>query len=284
MQLPEHCITIRNYAEYRDEIQRFAQGKYNFILCIGNSGTGKTATVKEMLDELDESHIELSGRPSPFGFYQRCHDYADNIIILDDVATPFYRDGHAIGLLKNLTETRKVKKLHWPTASAGPGKEYPSSFETTSRVIILTNGWESISEHVRAIEGRAFSIHFDPTPTEVHLHVGKWFTDQEVYDFVWQYRRFITKPNMRLYVKISEQRKAGAPWQKRGLEMLIGDSRLNALAEILLDAKYKNNNQRIKAFTESGYGSRSTFYNMLNEFRFYTTETDLADCPKLKGK
>ena len=102
--------------------------------------------------------------------------------------------------------------------------------------------------------------------------MGKWFWDQDVYDFVWENLRLITKPNMRLYVKIAEQKKAGRPWQKRGLEMIVGDGRLLKIGTLLADKNYRNNTERCKKFVELGWGSRSTFYNMLKEFRFYNTK------------
>ena len=80
-----------------------------------------------------------------------------------------------------------------------------------------------------------------------------WY-DQEVYDFIWQHRRFITRPDMRAYRRIAEQKRAGRPWHKRALEMLIGDKRLQEIAKLLADPQYTSNNQRAQAFVEQGYG------------------------------
>lgn len=266
---PEHALTIRTYEEFRSDIVKFAEGKYNFILCIGNSGLAKSETVEKTLGK---NAATISGSPTPWGFYQWAYDNMDKTLILDDVAPNFYKQEVSNSLFKNLTETRRTKTLRWATAAAGGDKEYPTSFQTTSRVIVLVNDWKSMSEHVRAIEGRATTMIFDPSPTEVHNEVGRWFADQEVYDFVYANRRFITKPNMRLYVKALEQKRAGSTWRKRTLEMMVGDVRLNQLAEILTDPSYTSNNQRQEAFVKAGYGSRTTFYEYLKEFRFFKSD------------
>lgn len=278
---PEHAIVVDNYAELRDDFEAFAEGKYNFLIVIGNNGLGKSETIKELLAAANRTHVVFEGSPSEFKFYCDLYDNLNATVILDDVDPKFFRQSKSITYLKQLTETRTVKTLRWPTASTGEGKEYPSSFETTSRAIVLTNEWDSINEHVRAIEGRATTICFEPTPEEVHKEVGRWFQDQEVYDYVWENRRLITKPNMRLYVKLLEQKRAGRPWRKRGLEMLVGDTRLSKIAEVLASPEYKTNNQRRKAFEERGYGTRSTFYKLLKEFRYYTATTSLDASPTL---
>jgi len=69
-----------------------------------------------------------------------------------------------------------------------------------------------------------------------------WF-EQEVFDFIWDHRHFITKPDMRLYKKIEEQKKAGAEWRKRGLEMFIGDERMRRVAELLEDPQWSRESE-----------------------------------------
>ena len=263
--LPEHSITVDTFEDFRRDVGDFARGKYNCLLVIGNNGLGKTQTVKELV----KAPVEVQGSPTAWKLYQILFDHIDSTIVLDDVATTFYKDSTTLSFLKILCETTTTKTLRWLTDSAGEGKAYPSEFTTESRVVILTNSWSSINEHVKAIEGRALTIIFDPSPNEVHREVGKWFTDQSVYDFVWQHRRLITKPNMRLYVKILEQKKARpGNWQSRGLEMIIGDKRLTEVAKLIVDKSFKTNTDRAKFFVDKGMGSRATFYNLLKEFRF----------------
>ena len=278
--IPEHAIRITTFDEFRDDIAAFAKGKYNSLLVIGNNGLSKTEAIRSMV----ENPLVLTGEPTAWKLYQELHDHRDSTVILDDVSTKFYRDSKSLAYLKQLMETKQVKTLKWQTNAAGDGLSYPSEFDTTSKVAILTNSWDSINEHVRAVEGRATTIVFDPSPEEVHREVGRggWFKDQEVFDFVWENQGLITKPNMRLYTKILEQKRAGRPWRSRGIEMMVGDGRLNQIAQLLADPTFKNNTQRCKRFIELGYGKRATFYNLLKEFRFYKPTSE-SEPPVLIG-
>jgi hypothetical protein len=265
---PAHSIRIDNYQEFREDVRRFADGKYNALIVLGGTGLSKSETVKEMVQHY---LIYEGGNPTAFQFYCDLHKHIDDFVILDDVSSRFFKDHLTNSYLKQLTNTKQTKSLRWPTSTLSETTNPPNYFETQSRVVILTNEWESLNEHIRALEGRAYSIIFDPTPTEVHLEVGRrgWFHDQEVFDFVWEYRRLITKPDMRLYVKIAEQKRAGAPWRKRGLEMLIGDEQMQRIAQLLEDPNIPSNKQRAFEFEKRGYGGRTTFYECLKHFRHY---------------
>lgn len=279
---PTHSIRIDNYREFREDVRRFAQGDYNALIVLGNTGLSKSETVKEMVQRY---LIYEGGNPTAFQFYCDLHEHVDDFVILDDVSPRFFKDHLTNSYLKQLMNTREVKSLRWPTSTLSESTDPPNHFETTSRVVILTNEWESLNEHIRALEGRAYSILFEPTPTEVHLEVGRrgWFHDQEVFDFVWEYRRLITKPDMRLYVKIAEQKRAGAPWRKRGLEMLIEDRQMQRIARLLEDPNIPSNKQRAVEFERRGYGGRTTYYEYLKHFRHYhAAKSDRSQPPLLE--
>jgi hypothetical protein len=278
MKNPDHAIVIDNYAEFRDDVRAFDHGKYNFLIVIGRTGVGKTETLQEIIGP----HLVFGGQPTAWQMYQDIYHERPPTIVLDDVATRFFRDPTCQSFMKALTDTRPAKTLRWPTASAAKAGLDPS-FQTTTRVVLALNEWETVNEHVRAIEGRAFIVVFDPTPDELHHEVGRrgWFHDQEVYDFVWEHRRFITRPDMRAYRRIAEQKHAGRPWRKRALEMLIGDRRMQEIAKLLDDPRYESNNQRAAAFVEQGLGARSTFYQLLSDFRWYKAVSPDAEPPKL---
>jgi hypothetical protein len=277
MKKPDHAITVNSYAEFRDDISAFAARKYNFVIVIGRTGLGKTETVGEIVGD----HFVLDGQPSAWQMFQEIYARRPQMIVFDDLSERFFRDPTCQSFVKALTDTRPVKILRWPTSSAArAGLE--ASFTLTTRVILLTNRWEVINEHIRAIASRAFVIVFAPTAEEVHFEVGRrgWFHDQEIYDFIWQHRRFITRPDMRVYRRIAEQKQAGRPWHKRAVEMLIGDERMQQLAALLEDARYESNNQRAEAFVRQGLGARSTFYLLLSDFRYQSASPD-AEPPRL---
>jgi hypothetical protein len=280
MNKPDHAVVINNYAEFRDDVQAFADGKYNFLIIIGRTGLGKTETVQEIVGP---GHLLFESQQSAWAFYRDVYRNSHATVIMDDVAVAFYRNSVCLSLLKQLTNTKPVKTLHWPTAQAGEDRAIPSAFDTRSQVVLITNDWDSVNEHIRAIEARAFIIVFDPTPEEVHFEVGRrgWFRDQEVYDFIWHYRRFISRPDMRAYQRIAEQKQAGRPWRKRALEMLIGDERLQQIAKLLYDPRFLSNKARAAEFVKRELGVRSTFYRLLREFRFYKCVNPNTKPPKL---
>ena len=84
-----------------------------------------------------------------------------------------------------------------------------------------------------------------------------------MYQFIGGNLRRIAKPNMRLYTKALEQKKAGADWRKRTLEMMEGNTKMKEVLRLLIDERYTSNVQRCAAFIAAGYGSRSTFYEYL---------------------
>ncbi|WP_254508754.1 hypothetical protein [Anatilimnocola floriformis] len=61
---PKHAVTIHTYKEFREDVRRFADGKFNFLIVIGTAGLGKTETVKEQV----EDYVEFSG-----GCRVECH-------------------------------------------------------------------------------------------------------------------------------------------------------------------------------------------------------------------
>lgn len=279
---PSHSIRINNYKEYREDIKRFAEGKYNSLIVLGNTGLGKTEAIKEAV----KHHLLYEGgEPSAFQFYCDLYKHRDDFVILDDVSPKFFKDHNTNSYLKILTNTVRIKTMGWPTSTLGPYTDPPNRFETQSRVVILANEWQSLNEHIRAIEGRSFSFRFEPDATEVHLEVarGGWFHDQEVYEFIWTYLPLITKPDLRYYVNIAQQKQAGADWRKRGLEMLIGDERMQRVAELLEDQALASNKRRAIEFVNRGYGARSTFYECLKHFENYRTQK-LDRCPQLMLK
>ena len=163
---PSHSIRINNYKEYREDIKRFAEGKYNSLIVLGNTGLGKTEAIKEAV----KNHlIYEGGEPSAFQFYCDLYKHRDDFVILDDVSPKFFKDHKTNSYLKILTNTVRIKTMGWPTSTLGPYTDPPNRFETQSRVVILANEWQSLNEHIRAIEGRSFSFRFEPDATEVHL-------------------------------------------------------------------------------------------------------------------
>jgi hypothetical protein len=274
-----HAVTVESYAEFRDDVRAFGNGKYNFLMVIGWAGIGKTETALAELSEEDFLYVRT--KLTAFEFYCQLWEAEKaglSFVVVDDVKALF-RNKDALSLLTALTETRKIKRLSWNTASVGnsrgrkdaEGDEIPNSFETDMRLLLIVNEWETLGEDVRALESRGTCVIFEPTPYEVHLEVarGGWFKDQEVYDAVHQYLKVMTKPSMRHYVAAAEQKAAGRPWRKRLLEWVVGSEKLQQVLSLLQDSALKSDRARAKAFEERGWGSERTFWRLKKEFAWY---------------
>lgn len=287
---PTHSCRVETYAEFRDDVAAFASGQYNFLMVLGWAGIGKTETALQTLPEDEILYIRT--KLSAYEFYcllWEATKEGKKFVVVDDVKALF-SSKDCVALLTALTETKKVKRISWHTASVGnskgrkddDGDEIPAVFPTELRLLLIVNEWKTLGEDVRALESRGACLMFHPSPIEVHLevHRGGWFKDQEVYDFMYQHLAQVVKPSLRHYVAASEQRRANRPWQKRLIEWIIGDERLQQIAQLLADPRFKSETARAKEYERRGWGSDRNYWRLRKEFQWYGT-SPLGTNPKL---
>jgi hypothetical protein len=126
----------------------------------------------------------LSGNASAFWIYQEAYRHRGRALVLDDV-DGLYRGADGLRLLKALRQTEPVKSVSWLTdARALQRRGIPRQFTTTSHSALIVSRWKSLHADVSALEDRAHFLFFAPSPLEVHQDAGRWFWDQEIYDFV----------------------------------------------------------------------------------------------------
>ena len=134
--------------------------------------------------------------------------------------------------------------------------EVPTSFVTTSNVILIANEWRTVNPSVRAFEDRAIILHFDPPNAEVHRRVKEWFEDADVY-------KFITELSMRHYCKGSQLRRAGMPdWRSSLLQMVLPDPRMACVVALQHDPTLRSEQERIEHFVAATGCSRTTYFRM----------------------
>ena len=61
----EHSVTVRNFEEFRDDIRAFAEGRFNFLIVVGNNGLSKTETVRQLVSD----PLIIEGKPTPLGSF-----------------------------------------------------------------------------------------------------------------------------------------------------------------------------------------------------------------------
>lgn len=178
--VPREVIRLTAYAHLDLYLSKFARGELGLVLLLGRHGTGKSESVRHALcvsagtSSPSRRMLYVEGHMQPFGLYRQLWDYRDQAVVLDDLDR-LYADPDCVRLLKPLCNTVREKRLHWLTNLTMNDGGLPSSFTTSSSVILIANEWKSLNPNVRALEDRAIILHFCPPNEEVHQKVGEWF-------------------------------------------------------------------------------------------------------------
>ena len=136
----------------------------------------------------------------------------------------------------------------------------PREFTTKSRVVIISNDWKTLNKNVAALQDRGHVVLFQPSAAEVHAQAGRWFDDQEIYEWFATNLHRVREPSLRHYVRAKELKAAGMDWT----EVLAAEAenpRARLAAELLASTAYGSTTARVKAFVEQGGGCRATFFN-----------------------
>ena len=136
----------------------------------------------------------------------------------------------------------------------------PREFTTKSRVVIISNDWQTLNKNVAALQDRGHVLLFQPGAAEVHGQAGKWFDDPEIYQWFAANLHRVREPSLRHYVRAKELKAAGMDWTEV-LAVEDENPRARLAAELLTSTAYDSTTARVKAFVEQGGGCRATFFN-----------------------
>ena len=191
-------------------------GHIRSLVIVGRGGTGKSSVVHDHLP--DGGAAWKSGRISPVQFYQHLYSNRDRTIVLDD-APDIARDLKLAGLLRQLCETRDRRTISWDTQNSAIGGEegIPSSFETTSRFILITNRWMDRHPEVEALETRCQVVKYEPTVETLHSRAwGLPGVERAVWRYVDEAIREgrVYRINYRDYMMASDLLRIGVEWEE----------------------------------------------------------------------
>jgi hypothetical protein len=248
---------VKTYAGLDEYLTCFRDGKINFMVLIGSYGTGKSRLVRQALGER-AGWIE--GIATAFAIYSLTYRYLDRPIVLDDIDA-IYTNKQCVSLLKSLCRSEKTKLVAWNARNGWLEREgLPKEFTTESPVMVICNEWKSLSKNIEALEDRAVVVSFEPSVQEIHRQAGTWFEDREIYDwFAGQLRRIGTH-SFRSYVKAAQLKSGGINWKKASVRTSKKDEKEILADELINDDSFSGNEDRARAFTHRGGGSRGTFY------------------------
>jgi hypothetical protein len=250
-------LRITTYEKLTQYLRAFAEGHFHLVILVGTGGAGKSRAVKAALNG---KACWIEGNATPFGMYTKLYRHRDEFVVIDDV-DDLYADRSGVRLLKCLCQTEEEKSVAWHSDARSLERQgIPREFITKSRVIIISNDWQTLNKNVAALQDRGHVISFEPGAAEVHQEVGGWFDDEEIYKWFATNLHRIREPSQRHYVNARQLKAAGMDWT----EVLAEEGenpRARLVAEILSSAAYKTTTARVKAFVQQGGGCRATFFN-----------------------
>jgi hypothetical protein len=270
--LPREVIPLMTYAQLDLYLAKFSVEELGLVLLLGRHGTGKSESVRHALSapgsgdqfvqNVGRTPLFVEGHMQPFGLYRQLWEYRNQPIVLDDLDR-LYADPGCVRLLKPLCNTVKIKRLHWLTNLTMNEGIIPSTFTTSSNVILIANEWKSLNPNVRALEDRAIILHFNPSNEELHRKVGEWFGDPEVYEFLGQISTRAPTISMRHYCKGAQLRRAGFDdWRTSLLQMVMPDAREACVIAVQLDQRLLTEQERVQQFIASTKCSRATYFRL----------------------
>ena len=250
-------LHLSSYQKLEEYLTAFAQGHFHLLILVGAGGLAKSRSVKAVLNG---QACWIEGNATPFGMYVKLYRHRDSFIVIDDVDA-LYADRSGVRLLKCLCQTEEEKSVAWHSDAKSLERQgIPREFTTKSRVVIISNDWRTLNKNVAALQDRGHVLLFQPGAAEVHAQAGKWFDDEEIYQWFGDNLHRVREPSLRHYVRAKELKAAGMDWTDV-LAVEAENKRARLAAELLASAAYGSTAERVKAFMEQGGGCRATFFN-----------------------
>jgi hypothetical protein len=255
---PHKVLRLTTYERLDEYLRAFAKGHFHLMILVGAGGLAKSRSVRAVLGDGQACWIE--GNATPFGMYAKLYRHRDQFVVIDDVDA-LYADRSGVRLLKCLCQTEEAKAVAWHSdARSLERQRIPREFTTKSRVVIISNDWQTLNKNVAALQDRGHVLLFQPSPSEVHAQAGKWFDDEEIYGWFAANLHRVREPSLRHYVRARELKAAGMDWT----EVLASEDenpRARLAAELLASPAHASTAARVKAFVERQGGCRATFFN-----------------------
>ncbi len=266
--LPSHAVCLTTFAELEPYVLAFGAGHLNLLMIFGPPGVGKSRSVRQALGN---QVCWIGGQATPFGIYLQAYEHRHKPIVLDDV-DGLYADRLGIRLLKALGQTEQTKTLSWQTAAPTLTRSgIPRQFTTTSRVALVGNDWKTLNADVAALEDRGHLLLFEPTPLEVHRQAARWFWDQEIFDFIADHLHLMAQHSLRTYCHAWELKRADLNWRQAVLCRCLTGVAL-AVAKLKANPAFASEDERVRAFVQSGAGCRASYFRHAKKLRPITDQ------------
>lgn len=269
--IPPDAEVVRTYDELREFKNSFFNNEFYFLMCVGRPGLSKSWEFEERCKPYkDRDGVEVSaahyikGNVTPVEAYRIAYQHRNKLLVFDD-AERLWADSTGRYLLRDLTECKLSKTIHWRTANKDLHRHcIPTSFETRSRLCLIMNRFAfGDADEYDAIVDRAQFVYFDPPPLEVHKNAALWFWDQEVFDYLGEHLHTIeaTKLSARAYVKAYERKPKG-DWKEFLARRYFVQSAEQWVIALQSDPKYRTAQEKVEEFIKRTGLSRATYFNI----------------------
>lgn len=267
-------MIIKNYKELEFFINMFKSGNTELLIIESRGGLGKSRIVEDRLR--DTHYLKILSHITPMQLYILGYKFRDLPIVIDDCDGLLYNDQN-VSLLKMFCETREVKRVSWlSTCSLLKEQEIPLSYETKSKVLILTNDFQTISKKIGALQDRGWHILFEPTDKEILERIkkikGYCNVDlsnneiNEVYQLIERHSAFCNF-SLRTFIKglalFKQCKDVKINWKEILLKEMGVCNKLVLVSQCLESCE--SDKERVKMWENNGF-SRRSFYDYKSKF------------------
>ena len=200
----------RTYAELLAVRNRFVKGSYPLVILMSTTNLGKS----QFFRHIPSIEYTRSGS-SRVGLYQWIYECQQKYgldlsqapvwqMCLDD-ATEILHTKDGLEFMKAVCERSLIKFLSHRKQNAQLRKAgIPSEYRCKCAVAVLLNQLPGMDAHLDAFIERGKIVVFLPSVREVHEYVGVWWerkfpSDGDVYRYIGENLRFITRPSIGWY-------------------------------------------------------------------------------------
>ena len=262
-------MKVRTYKELEFFLDMFKKGNAELLIIESRGGLGKSRLVEDKLR--NNRYLRILSHVTPMQLYILGYKFKDLPIIIDDVDGLLYNDQN-ISLLKMFCETRENKRVSWlSTCGLLKEEKIPLSYETKSRVLILTNDFQVLSKKLGALQDRGWFIQFEPNDREIldRINQIKDYCNvdlskkeiEEVYRVIDQYSNFC-KFSLRTFVKglalFKQCKEMEIDWEDILLKEMGVNGKLILVSRCLESCE--SDKERIGMWESKGFSKRS-FYD-----------------------
>lgn len=264
MSLPKPVL-ITKYDEFRRLVRKFTEGEFNFLLIEAPPGQGKSVIAETLV--ANTGVILDNAAASAIGLFMELQDHVDQPIVLSDVDELLKGQGKRI--LAALTETKEVKTIQWLKQNAALEKAgYERSFQTRSRLLMISNDIETLAKRIPAILSRAMYRRFVPDRQDMRVEAACWVGDQEIFDLWSLSLPFGGQPDFRTITKAKALKDAKEEWTIE----ILKETDLDALDTAILRSlsvrgrDYPNHADILRELLAAGVKvSSKTFYRRIKK-------------------